>query len=292
MHLVESMHASPALRKYVRAYAQRTVNTGNAELISKVPARLEQILEFQFNQAFEIRFQGGPSISTPRIAIIGPQTQPRASAVLTGKIESFGAFFQPAGFSQIFGVPMRMLINAGDDGVSVLGQSIRSVWNELGESNSFRARVDIFERFLLRALSSIRGCDRMMEASNRLLALQGRIPIVEIARQESMGIRSFERNFAKKVGVAPKLYARIARFQTALDMKVVSPETTWLTISHALDYHDQMHMVHDFLSLGGDSPGRLLPNLGDMRPQALAAGLCGCEKTSRIFTMRHPPSNS
>jgi hypothetical protein len=30
-------------------------------------------------------------------------------------------------------------------------------------------------------------------------------------------------------------------------------------------------MVHDFKSLGGDTPGRVLEHLGDMRPEALAS---------------------
>ena len=30
-----------------------------------------------------------------------------------------------------------------------------------------------------------------------------------------------------------------------------------------------MHMVRDFISLGGGSPGRVLALLGDMRPEAL-----------------------
>ena len=29
-------------------------------------------------------------------------------------------------------------------------------------------------------------------------------------------------------------------------------------IAHDLDYHDQMHLIHDFLALAGDTPGRIL----------------------------------
>lgn len=52
----------------------------------------------------------------------------------------------------------------------------------------------------------------------------------------------------------PKLYARIVRFEAALRRKAAAPATQWTDIAHALSYHDQMHMVHDFNRLSGDSP--------------------------------------
>jgi transcriptional regulator GlxA family with amidase domain len=113
----------------------------------------------------------------------------------------------------------------------------------------------------------------MMEISDRLLALQGKIHIADFARQYGITARHLERAFAAQTGTSPKMYARIARFQTALDVKVAAPEMTWLEISHALGYYDQMHLIHDFRKLGGGSPGRILEHLIDMRPEALA---CRC----------------
>ncbi len=110
-------------------------------MTARVPARLEQILEFQFKDCFDIRFDNGLCMTTPRIAVIGPQTRLRASVTYCGAIESFAVFFHPAGFSQIFGVPMRELVNAGNDAVPILGRRIRRVWNELGQTNDFERRV-------------------------------------------------------------------------------------------------------------------------------------------------------
>jgi len=56
------------------------------------------------------------------------------------------------------------------------------------------------------------------------------------------------------IGIPPKLYARIVRFEAALRRKAAVPESRWTDIAHSLGYHDQMHMVHDFNRLSGDSP--------------------------------------
>ena len=75
-----------------------------------------------------------------------------------------------------------------------------------------------------------------------------------LADRLGLGVRQFERRFRYEIGIPPKLYARIVRFEAALRLKAAAPETRWTDIAYALDYHDQMHMVHDFNRLSGDSP--------------------------------------
>jgi transcriptional regulator GlxA family with amidase domain len=78
--------------------------------------------------------------------------------------------------------------------------------------------------------------------------------MADLARSAGIGVRQFERRFAHEIGVTPKLYARIARFEAALRRKAATPKMRWTEIAHALEYHDQMHMVHDFNRLSGASP--------------------------------------
>jgi len=96
------------------------------------------------------------------------------------------------------------------------------------------------------------------------------VQISALAQEFGWGLRQFERRFVAEIGVTPKRFARVARFQTALDMKISAPHLSWLEIAHDLDYHDQMHMVHDFYDLAGDSPGKTFSAVGDVRPVAFA----------------------
>ena len=63
-----------------------------------------------------------------------------------------------------------------------------------------------------------------------------------------------ERKFRAQVGLSPKVYARIERFESALRIKAATPERSWTFIAHELGYYDQIHMVHDFLDLSGENP--------------------------------------
>jgi hypothetical protein len=65
----------------------------------------------------------------------------------------------------------------------------------------------------------------------------------------------------RRVGVPPKLYARIIRFNAALDHKLRSPGRKWSRIANDHDFYDQMHLVHDCRAFTGESPARFLAHI-------------------------------
>jgi transcriptional regulator GlxA family with amidase domain len=83
--------------------------------------------------------------------------------------------------------------------------------------------------------------------------------------------RQFERGFVNQVGMRPKLYSRIARFEAALDRKARSAAKSWTDVAHELGYHDQMHMVHDFQDFTGETPGKALHFVESLSPEQIAA---------------------
>ncbi len=59
----------------------------------------------------------------------------------------------------------------------------------------------------------------------------------------------------------PKLFARIVRFESALEYKARFDTKLWTEVAHTFGYYDQMHMVHDFADLGGSTPLETLHQL-------------------------------
>ena len=111
----------------------------------------------------------------------------------------------------------------------------------------------------------------MTVSAEHIFRARGAVHISDLARRQAMCTRHFEREFQRTIGTTAKSFARVARFQAALDAKVVAPQRTWLDIAHHFGYHDQMHMVHDFRALGSFAPNHLIEQMGDMRPPALAS---------------------
>jgi transcriptional regulator GlxA family with amidase domain len=91
-----------------------------------------------------------------------------------------------------------------------------------------------------------------------ILARDGRVRIGALAAYSGIGSRQLEREFVSRYVMSPELYARIVRFQAALDSKARSSAKSWTDVAHEFGYHVQMHMIHDFEEFTGETPTRTL----------------------------------
>jgi AraC-like DNA-binding protein len=266
MQTVVSAQPHHELRPFVRAYAQRVCDPHTVPILQFVPAQLEQVINFEFGTIPGIRHQN--RMLTDAVLLGGAQSSFSGYLELRPRVESFAIFFQPAGFSTLFGVPLWTLSNQFDDATAI-DPFFRSLWNRLGDLRTFASRVSIVEQYLLGRASAAAASDGMAATAQYLFRRRGAIKISALAHLHGLGLRQFERRFKRGTGLSPKTFARVARFQAALDAKAASPSRTWLDISHSFGYYDQMHMVHDFESLGRNTPTNVIAQMGDVRPAAL-----------------------
>ena len=110
-------------------------------------------------------------------------------------------------------------------------------------------------------LDSLGTLDPVAIAANRLFASNGIHRVSAMAAESGLSARQFERRFLAQVGVPPKLYARIIRFNAALDHKLRLPCRAWTQIANDHEFYDQMHLVHDCRAFTGESPSRFLAHL-------------------------------
>lgn len=270
MHTLRCSRPSLPLQPFVRAYAEREIREINGIIVEPVPARLEQTLEFQLGEQFDTLSEGRRQVAPPAV-VVGAHTQNGFSILLKKDVVSFAIFLQPTGLSRLFRVPMAELSSqfflAGD----VLGTAVTRLHAQLATCRSFAQRTMIAEQFLLaRAVQVSHANPRTMESvAARIFSTHGTVCVADVAQEVGLSLRHFERKFLRQTGFLPKTFARIARFQTALDAKLLSPHSSWLDIAHDLGYHDQMHMIHDFYDLADDAPGKILASIRDGRPPAM-----------------------
>jgi transcriptional regulator GlxA family with amidase domain len=136
------------------------------------------------------------------------------------------------------------------------------LWLAVAESKAFAERVRVAEDYLLPFALNALDSTSIMKSAQHMLRHNGAISIGGLANHTALGVRQYERRFADEMGLSPKLFARITRFQTALDAKRISPGRTWLGVAHEFGYFDQMHMIRDFKNLGGDPPSQLSEQIG------------------------------
>lgn len=267
MRSVQSRPPSPGLRRYVRAFAQRTVTGVFAE--QPMPAFLETVLHFDFADLPTVRSSHRGLEPARQHAVVGPHTFAGTSLRFSGYVDSFAVFLQPTALWTLFSVPVSAVMEAQYSANDVLGRSVLGLWQRLGETPNFAERCHIAEGFLFAQIAQERPSTMATKAASALDRSGGRETVGSLASHFTVSTRQLERVFASEVGISPKRYARVTRFQAALDAKVRSPNRSWLDISTSTGYYDQMHLVHDFRSFAGFSPAGTISRLGDSRPSGL-----------------------
>jgi AraC-like DNA-binding protein len=282
MRTVLSARPSPQLRPYVRAFAQRSV-TGLLPEEQTMPAYLETVLQFDLGEPPTVRASGRGWETARFRSVVGPQTRGGNTLRFAGNVDSFAIFLQPSALWSLFRVPTSLVMDTYYDTDDVLGRPVAELWDILMETPSFPERVKAAEMLLTRYVIAASSPTTATAAAASLVRRGGRIAIHDLASTFNVSVRQMERSFVHEIGVTPKHFARIARFQTALDTRVQQPDRAWLDIATASGYYDQMHLVHDFHALGGLPPNLTLVHLGDSRPAALAAS----HSHSRDDAIRH-----
>ena len=92
-------------------------------------------------------------------------------------------------------------------------------------------------------------------AVNLLRSSHGQISISDLANRADMNPRTLQRHFVDHFGVTPKFFARRLRLNRAALMADNRLEVFWADIAAASGFHDQAHLINEYQSLIGLTPG-------------------------------------
>jgi AraC-like DNA-binding protein len=83
--------------------------------------------------------------------------------------------------------------------------------------------------------------------------------VAEVIDITGISARRFVEVFKQRVGMAPKQYCRVRRFQRLIrGLPGDAAAIDWADLAIASGYCDQAHLIHDFRAIAGISPGEYL----------------------------------
>jgi transcriptional regulator GlxA family with amidase domain len=89
-----------------------------------------------------------------------------------------------------------------------------------------------------------------------IAALERGTSVDEVVRSVGLSHRRMIELFREQVGLPPKTYSRVRRFQRALAL--VPTLRSWGDLALTVGYSDQSHLVREFGTLAGMTPGAYL----------------------------------
>lgn len=166
-----------------------------------------------------------------------------------------GVHFRPGGAAAFLAMPVRELAGRHVDLETLWGPQASELRARLCAASSPARRFAILEKTFLARLQQAsephRAVAIALEAFKRAA---GNVAVHDVARRIGLSHRRFIERFTDEVGLTPKLYCRILRFQQARDIASRSSSADWAAVAAACGYFDQSHLIRDFREFTGFGP--------------------------------------
>jgi methylphosphotriester-DNA--protein-cysteine methyltransferase len=166
-----------------------------------------------------------------------------------------GVHFKPGGALPFLKVPADELVNRHVALDALWGALASELRDRLLEAPTWAARFRVVERALLARLTT--SWPRHPAVAFAVSAIEAAPHAQTIGRlTERIGLspRRFIEVFAGEVGLTPKVFARVRRFQRVLAMIQRNEAIDWADVAVAGGYYDQAHLIHDFRAFSGINP--------------------------------------
>jgi AraC-like DNA-binding protein len=168
--------------------------------------------------------------------------------------------FRPGRGSPFFGVPLGELTDRVVPLSDLWGTSARQLLQKLVEADTDAQRLRELESALKERLHKA----EVYELAAAPTVRQALVQLAtwpnscrEVARSLNVSERNLRRAFTAVVGLSPKRYARIVRFQKTL-ARVARGPVRWAEVAVESGYFDQAHMCAEFRELSQTSPTAFL----------------------------------
>lgn len=163
----------------------------------------------------------------------------------------------PAGSRALLGLPSGELASIAIDTDELLGRSARELADQLQAAPAWGQRFDILENLLLEAWRDEPIPESQAEvgwAWRRLCETAGGVGVQELATEVGWSRRHLTERFRNEYGLAPKVAARVLRFEQAVARLKRQPTTKLADLAADLGYADQAHLTREWNSIAGCSP--------------------------------------
>ncbi len=187
----------------------------------------------------------------PRSIVAGQLTS-RLVIGPSGETDMFGVRLRSESAFSLLGISMFELRDQIVDLRDVIGAAESELFEKLAVADGFNERIAVFEKYLLtlnvRSVNAeLTQCVAVLRSTN------GARQIAHCAADLQWSERRLERAFNDHVGLSPKLFARIIRFQSLL-ANADKDSPALLDHAFAAGYYDQSHMIRDFRNFAGVTP--------------------------------------
>ena len=193
--------------------------------------------------------------SQPETFFIGQITGPLLLRP-SGPASMLGIQFRPQGARQLLRLPISELT----DSAIALGDLSRRLFRQFERVRDLSFPIPAaatLDRILHTFAEPARADDDpIFYAVREIERTRGLMSMKAVADRIGWSTRQLQRRFKDTVGISPKLFGRMQRFQHVF-RALEGPATSWVSAAIHCGYYDQAHLIRDFREFSGRTPTAL-----------------------------------
>jgi len=166
-----------------------------------------------------------------------------------------GVHFKPGGAFPFLDVPAAELHNTLVSLEDLWGSMAGQLRERLMEAVTAQDKLHVLEQALLaRAAARLERHPAVAFALREFRGAPHTHTIAEVTGQIGLSAKRFIEVFSGEVGLTPKLFCRVRRFQRVLRRIGGGRPVEWAAVAADCGYFDQAHFIHDFRAFSGINP--------------------------------------
>lgn len=162
--------------------------------------------------------------------------------------------FKPTGLQRMFNFPLSEFNNQNISLKDLFPFEYEELMERLFAVNSWKKRVALIESYLFRKIGDKSTYRELDQIIHYLFQSKEAKSLKDISSHFYLTERTMRRRFINGIGISPKLFSKLVRFQKALKLIAGAQKLNLGTIALELGYYDQAHFIHEFTEFYGHSP--------------------------------------
>lgn len=246
------LYPSPLLSQYIKYYWVLKTDAVEPVMVQTIPSGCVHLV-FHRGENLSIQLKG----LQPKNFIRG-QFSTYGSLFSEGNIDMIAVIFHPLGLNPFVRCAMSELYNHYIDVEDLEDIELNHLKRNISTEQEVETCIRLIEFFLLQRLVDA-DCNyqRTQQAISQIIN-HPQIDVNTLAESTCLGYRQFKRVFTNQVGMSPKEYHRVVRFQRALYLLQNNPGMEFVDLAFSCGFYDPSHLVKDFKEFSGCSPTQYL----------------------------------
>jgi len=245
-------YPNPLLAKYIDSYFEIDTNEVHENLTSLIiPDGTFGLLfiDSKSNIKRNLKSITGPPKTLNKTCVFGQKTKPINYYYAKGKEKAFGIKINPAGLALFLNNDFCEFKNLFFEIDILNNKSLLDLEYEVFQASTVEIKIQVIEKFISKRLPVLKANDDYNLFTlmvDFIKAQKGLVRFDFLTNHFNVNYKKIERLFNHFLGVNPKTFIRIIRFNATIHVQSKASNISLTQLAYELGFFDQSHFIREF----------------------------------------------